>query len=86
MDRREERVAASPHRDQALNRLSPLEGTAMEIVLGLDADTYAWPLTTNGAAARAGGMVTGPTGLLRVVQTALSVGSSPTRDAKCCII
>jgi hypothetical protein len=47
----------------------------MEIVLGLDADTQAWPLTTNGAAAQAGGMVTGPAGLLRVLETALGLGA-----------
>jgi ATP-dependent helicase/nuclease subunit B len=47
----------------------------MEIVLGLDAETYAWPLTTNGAAAQAGGMVTGQGGLLRVVETMLGLGA-----------
>lgn len=49
----------------------------MDIVLGLDADTHAWPLTTNDAAMQAGGMVTGPAGLLRVVETALGLGAPP---------
>lgn len=47
----------------------------MEIVLGLDADTYAWPMTTNGAAAQAGGLVTGPAGLVRLVETTLGLGA-----------
>jgi ATP-dependent helicase/nuclease subunit B len=47
----------------------------MEIVFGLDADGLVWPATTNGAAAEAGGLVTGPAGLLRVVEAALGLGA-----------
>ncbi len=49
----------------------------MEIVFGLDAGSLAWPVTTNGAEVQAGGMVTGPAGLLGVVETALGLGAPP---------
>lgn len=46
----------------------------MDIVLGLDADTHAWPPTTDGTDAQIGGLVTGPAGLLHIVETALGLG------------
>lgn len=45
----------------------------MKIVLGLDADRGAWPPTTDGSSAQAGGAVVGPRGLLTIVETALGM-------------
>lgn len=45
----------------------------MKIVLGLDADGGAWPPTTDGGTAEAGGAVVGPRGLLTIAETALGM-------------
>lgn len=71
MDPTQNGTAPCQERDVARGRIG------MEIVLGLDADRQAWPPTTNGAMAQAGGLVTGPAGLLHVVETALGLGGPP---------
>lgn len=46
----------------------------MDFVFSLDADALTWPPTTHGGPVEAGGLVAGPEGLLRVVETALGLG------------
>ncbi len=54
----------------------------MEIVLGLDADGSAWPPMTSDASVQAGGMVTGPAGLLQIVESAIGLGGPATPAVK----
>ena len=61
---------------------NPESGDRVKIVLGLDADGLSYPTTPDGAKAEAGALVTGPSGLLRVVEASLGLGRPPTPAAR----
>lgn len=45
----------------------------LRVVLGLEADATCWPRTTDGTSAEAGGRVTGPRGLVGLLETSLGL-------------